>query len=77
MKEDLKKKATEIVNSFKEVKSIVCIVTDGNESAAFIGSEGEATLRDMLVSMMVQKPELKSLFQGAITTALLVSNKEE
>lgn len=77
MKEDLKKKATEVVNSFKEVKSVVCIVSDGNQSAAFIGSEGEANLKNMLISMMIQQPGLKSLFQGAITAALLVKGEEK
>lgn len=77
MKEDLKKKATEVVNSFEKVESVVCIVSDGDQSSAFIASEGEAALKNMLISMMVQQPELKSLFQGAITAALLVNNKEE
>lgn len=30
MAEDLKKKATEVLNSFEKVKSVVCIVSDGN-----------------------------------------------
>lgn len=75
MKEDLKKKATEVLNSFEEVKSVVCIVSDGNQSAAFIGSKGENVLKEMLISMMIQQPELKSLFQGAIVAAML--NSEE
>lgn len=75
MKEDLKKKATEVLNSFEEVKSVVCIVSDGNQSAVFIGSKGENVLKEMLISMMIQQPELKSLFQGAIVAAML--NSEE
>lgn len=75
MKEDLKKKATKVLDSFKEVKSVVCIISDGNQSAAFIGSEGEAVLKNTLISMMIQQPELKSLFQGAIVAAML--NGEE
>lgn len=75
MKEDLKKKATEVLDSFEEVKSVVCIVSDGNQSAAFIGSKGENVLKNTLISMMIQQPELKSLFQGAIVAAML--NGEE
>jgi len=75
MKEDLKKKATEVLDSFNEVKSVVCIVSDGNQSAAFIGSKGENVLKNTLISMMIQQPELKSLFQGAIVAAML--NGEE
>lgn len=75
MKEDLKKKATEVLDSFKEVKSVVCIVSDGDQSAAFIGSKGENVLKNTLISMMIQQPELKSLFQGAIVAAML--NGEE
>lgn len=75
MKEDLKKKATEVINSFEEVKSVVCIVSNGNQSAAFVGSEGEGVLKNTLISMMIQQPELKSLFQGAIVAAML--NGEE
>lgn len=75
MKEDLKKKATEVINSFEEVKSVVCIVSNGNQSAALVGSEGEGVLKNTLISMMIQQPELKSLFQGAIVAAML--NGEE
>lgn len=77
MKEDLKKKATEVINDFKEVKSFVLIASDGDQSAAFVSSEGETVLKNMLISMMVQQPGLKSLFQGAITASLLLNNKEE
>lgn len=75
MKEDLKKKATEVLNSFEEVKSAVCIVSDGNQSAIFVGSEGKSVLKNTLISIMIQQPELKSLFQGAIVAAML--NSEE
>lgn len=77
MKTDFKKKAVEVVESFKEVKSVVCIVSDGDQSAALVGSDGEDVLKSMLIGMMLKQPALKSLFQGAIVAASMINGGEE
>ncbi len=40
MERNFKDEALKTVNSFEEVKSVVCIVSDGEYSSACISSEG-------------------------------------
>ncbi len=77
MKTDFKKKVVEVAESFEEVESIVCIISDGYDSAALVGSKDDDVLKSMLISMMLKQPKLKSLFQGAIVAASMIDDDEE
>ena len=48
MERNFKKEALKTVNGLEEVKSVVCIVSDGEHSLACIGSEGRESLKNLI-----------------------------
>lgn len=77
MKTDFKKEAIKAVNGFDEVKSVVCIISDGEQAGILVGAENDTVLKNTLVNAMVKQPEIKSLFQGAIVAATLLDGEGE
>lgn len=73
---NLKNEALKVVNSLEEVKSVVCIVSDGKHASACIGSEGRANLQNMLVNTMIKQPALRDLFKGAIMAAKILGEEK-
>ena len=76
MEKNFKDEALKTVNGFKEVKSVVCIVSDGEYSSACIGSEGPANLRNMVVNVMLKNDAVLALFKAAVIAAELFKGKE-
>ena len=77
MERNFKKEALKTVNSFEEVKSVVCIVSDGEHSSACISSEGRASLQNMLVNTMLQDDAILALFEAAVMAAEVFKGEEK
>lgn len=77
MERNLKDEAFKVVNDFKEVKSVVCIASDGEHSSACIGSEGRADLQNMIVSAMLQNDAVLALFKAAVIAAEVFKGEEK
>ena len=77
MERNFKKEALKTINSFEEVKSVVCIVSDGEHSSACIGSEGRASLQNMLVNTMLQDDAILALFEAAVMAAEVFKGEEK
>lgn len=76
MERNFKDEALKTVNGFKEVKSIVCIVSDDEYSSACIGSEGRANLQNMIVNAMLQNDAVLALFKAAVIAAEVFKGEE-
>lgn len=77
MERNFKDEALKTVNSLEEVKSVVCIVSDGEHSSACIGSEGRANLQNMIVSAMLQNEAILTLFKAAVIAAEVFKGEEK
>lgn len=77
MERNFKDEALKTINDFGEVKSIVCIVSDGEYASACIRSEGRASLRNMLVNIMLQDDAVLALFKAAAITAEVIKGEEK
>lgn len=77
MERNFKDEALKTVNSLEEVKSVVCIVSDGERSSACIGSEGRANLQNMIVSAMLQNEAILTLFKAAVIAAKVFKGEEK
>ena len=77
MERNFKDEALKTVNGFKEVKSVVCIVSDGEYSSACIGSEEQANLQNMLISTMLQDDTILALFEAAVTATEVLKCEEK
>ena len=77
MERNFKDEALKTVNGFKEVKSVVCIVSDGEYSSACIGSEGRASLQNMIFNAMLHNDEVLALFKAAVITAEVFKGEEK
>ena len=67
MERNFKNEALKTINGFKEVKSVICIVSDGEHSLACIGSEEQANLQNMLISTMLRDDTILALFKAVVT----------
>ena len=77
MERNFKDEALKTVNGFKEVKSVVCIVSDGEYSSACIGSEGLASLQNMIFNAMLQNDEVLALFKAVVIAAEVFKGEEK
>ena len=77
MERNFKDEALKTVNGFKEVKSVVCIVSDGEYRSACIGSEGRANLQNMLVNAMLHNDGVLALFKAAVIAAEVFKGEEK
>lgn len=77
MEVNIKNEALKTVNGFKEVKSVVCIVSDGEYSSACIGLEGRANLQNMIVNVMLQNDAILALFKAAVMAAEVFKGEEK
>ena len=77
MERNFKDEALKTVNGFKEVKSVVCIVSDGEYASACIGSEEQANLQNMLISTMLQDDAILALFEAAVTATEVLKCEEK
>lgn len=77
MERNFKDEALKTVNSLEEVKSVVCIVSDGEHSSACSGSEGRANLQNMIVSAMLQNEAILTLFKAAVIAAEVFKGEEK
>lgn len=77
MKRNFKDEALKTVNGFEEVKSVVCIVSDGEHSSACIGSEGRANLQSMIVNALIQSEAVLALFKAAVIAAEVFKGEEK
>ena len=77
MERNFKDEALKTVNGFKEVKSVVCIVSDGEYSSACIGSEGRASLQNMIFNAMLHNDEVLALFKAAVIAAEVFKGEEK
>ena len=77
MEKNFKEEALKTVNGFKEVKSVVCIVSDGEYSSACISSEGRANLQSMIVDAMLQNDAVLALFKAAVIAAEVFKGEEK
>ena len=77
MERNFKKEAFKTINSLEEVKSVVCIVSDGKHSSACIGSEGRASLQNMIFNAMLQNDEVLALFKAAVIAAEVFKGEEK
>lgn len=77
MKRNFKDEALKTVNGFEEVKSVVCIVSDGEYSAACIGSVGRANMQNMLVNAMMQNDAVLALFKAAVIATEMFKGEEK
>lgn len=75
MERNFKDDALKTVNGFKEVKSVVCIVSDGEHSSVCIGSEGQANLQNMLINALIQSDAVLALFKAAVIAAGVFKGK--
>lgn len=76
MERNFKDEALKTVNGFKEAKSVVCIVSDGECSSVCIGSEGRANLQNMIVNAMLQNDAVLALFKAAVIAAEVFKGEE-
>ena len=76
MERNFKDKALKTINGFEEVKSVVCIVSDGEYSSTCIGSEGRANLQNMIVNAMLQNDAVLALFKAAVIAAEVFKGEE-
>ena len=77
MERNIKEEALKTVNSLEEVKSVVCIVSDGERSSACISSEGRANLQNMIVTAMLQNDAVLALFKAAVIAAEVFKGEEK
>ena len=77
MERNFKKEALKTINSLEEVKSVVCIVSDGEHSSACIGSEGRASLQNMIFNVMLHNDEVLALFKAAVIAAEVFKGEEK
>lgn len=77
MERNFKNEALKTINGFGEVKSVVCIASDGEYSSACIGSEGRASLQNMLVDTMLQNDAILALFKAAVMAAEVFKGVEK
>lgn len=77
MERNFKDEALKTVNSFEEVKSVVCIVSDGEYSSACISSEGRASLQNMLVSTMLMDDAILALFKEVVVATEVLKGEEK
>ena len=77
MEKNFKEKALKTVNSFEEVKSVLCIVSDGECLSACIGSKGRANLQSMIVDAMLQNDAVLALFKAAVIAAEVFKGEEK
>ena len=77
MKRNFKDEALKTVNGFEEVKSVVCIVSDGEYSSACIGSEGRANLQSMIVNALIQSEAVLALFKASVIAAEVFKGEEK
>ena len=77
MERNFKDEALKTVNGFKEVKSVVCIVSDGEYSSACISSEGRASLQNMIFNAMLHNDEVLALFKAAVIAAEVFKGEEK
>ena len=77
MERNFKKEALETINSFEEVKSVLCIVSDGECLSACIGSKGRANLQSMIVDAMLQNDAVLALFKAAVIAAEVFKGEEK
>ena len=77
MKRNFRDEALKTINSLEEVKSVVCIVSDGEHSSACIGSEGRASLQNMLVNTILQDDAILALFKAAVIAAEVFKGEEK
>lgn len=77
MERNFKDEAIKTINSFGEVKSVVCIAGDGEHSSACIGSEGRANLQNMLINTMMQSEAVLALFKAAVIAAEVFKGEEK
>ena len=77
MKRNFKDEALKTVNGFEEVKSVVCIVSNGEHSSACIGSEGRANLQSMIVNALIQSEAVLALFKAAVIAAEVFKGEEK
>ena len=76
MERNFKDEALKTVNSFEEVKSVVCIVSDSECLSACIGLEGQANLLNMIVNAMLQNDAVLALFKAAVIAAEVFKGEE-
>lgn len=76
MERNFKDEALKTVNSFEEVKSVVCIVSDGECLSACIGSEERANLQNMIVNAMLQNDAVLALFKVVVIAAEVFKGEE-
>ena len=76
MERNFKDEAIKTINGFREVKSVVCIVSDSKYCAACIGSVGRANLQNMLVNAMMQNDAVLALFKAAVIAAEVFKGEE-
>lgn len=77
MERNFKDKALKTINGFKEVESVVCIVSDGKHGSACIGSEERANLHNMIVSAMLHNDTTLALFKAAVIAAEVFKGEEK
>ena len=77
MERNFKDEALKTINDFGEVKSVVCIVSDGEYASACIGSKGRASLRNMLVNIMLKDDTVLALFKAAVIAAEVFKGEEK
>lgn len=77
MERNFKDEALKTVNGFKEVKSVVCIVSDGEHSSACIGSKERVNLQNMIVNAMLQNDAVLALFKAAVIAAAMFKGEEK
>lgn len=64
MKEDLKKKAQELINNAPEVKSAVILISQGEQFAAMIAG-CEKDIINLLANNLKQNKQVKEMFELA------------
>ena len=77
MERNFKKEALKTINSLEEVKSVVCIVSDGEHASACIGSKGRESLQNMIFNAMLQNDEVLALFKAAVIAAEVFKGEEK
>lgn len=77
MERNFKDEALKTINDFGEVKSVVCIVSDGEHSSTCISSEGLASLQNMIFNAMLHNDEVLALFEAAVMAAEVFKGEEK
>lgn len=77
MERNFKDKALKTINGFKEVESVVCIVSDGKHASACIGSEERANLQKMIASAMLHNDTVLAIFKAAVIAAEVFKDEEK